>query len=98
MIRHFLSHKLIQLLRRLLTLLHILRENNIRPRYLGSKCINKYPGDGAVVDFRVGEEEAFELGGGNLEAFVFNEFFDAVGYVEVSAGELVVRVRNTGEG
>jgi hypothetical protein len=40
----------------------------------------------------MGEEDALELGGSDLEAFVFNEFFDAVRDVEVAVLVLVADV------
>jgi hypothetical protein len=52
--------------------------------------------DGDVVDVRVGSEQALELGGRDLETFVFDEFFDAVGDVEVALAVLVAYVAGLG--
>src|SRR5205085_977895 len=40
--------------------------------------------DGGVCDRRVREQQRFEFGGGDLEAFVLDEFFGAVNDVEVA--------------
>jgi hypothetical protein len=66
--------------------------NNIGAGYFSSLIFVVDADDGDIIDVRVGGEDAFEFGGWNLEAFVFDEFFDAVGDVEISVCILVAYV------
>lgn len=48
--------------------------------------------DGDVVDVGMVGEEALELGGGDLEALVLDEFLDAVGDEKIAVGVLEAHV------
>ena len=48
--------------------------------------------DGDVVDKGMADEEALELGGGDLEALVLDQFLDAVGDEEDAVGVLIAHI------
>lgn len=75
---HLLGDPIRNFLCRLLLVLDVFRQDDIRPGQLGSMFVRVDSNDGHVVHLWVSHQEGFEVGRGYLEAFVFDQFLDPI--------------------
>jgi hypothetical protein len=75
---HLLCNPVRNFLRSCRLIHNVFREDDIGPRQLCSVFVGVDSDHGDIVDFRMGYQEGFQVGGCDLEPLVLDQLFDPV--------------------